>query len=331
MTKSPSVSIGLPVYNGEKHLGESIQSILSQDFSDFELIISDNASTDSTCEICRSFAAHDSRIRLHQNQKDLGAATNFELVFKMARAPYFMWWADDDFLVPRYVAECYEFLTAHIDYVICCSRMRIVDRSGEEIFESTANFTIDDDDSSLRFAKLLKMLPTATPMYGLMRRSALPTSNQLFRRIPGSDQAFLLELILKGKFKQLDKVMLHRRKPIGRSSLHEQFEFYEMASRRQLGNAKGFRFPHTRLALAFFSVVCSKPFSFWQKLRLAALLIAGTPFSEILALDFFLFTYGFPKARRLTNFLYRLTGDCRRAFWAINLLASTKNNRKRKS
>ncbi len=77
----PAVSIGLPVYNGDNFLAEAIDSILRQTMEDFELIISDNASTDRTEEICREYAAGDSRIRYYRNESNLGAMANYNLVF----------------------------------------------------------------------------------------------------------------------------------------------------------------------------------------------------------------------------------------------------------
>ena len=78
---TPLVSIGLPVYNGENFVAEAIQCVLSQTFSDWELIISDNASTDRTVHICREFAAKDARIRVHQNKQNMGVCPNFNQVF----------------------------------------------------------------------------------------------------------------------------------------------------------------------------------------------------------------------------------------------------------
>ena len=92
----PRVSIGLPVYNGQEFLEETLHSILNQTFNDFELIICDNASTDRTAEICRSFAKRDRRIRYYRNEINLGAAKNFNGVFFLARGEYLKWSDNDD-------------------------------------------------------------------------------------------------------------------------------------------------------------------------------------------------------------------------------------------
>ena len=99
----PRVSIGLPVYNGENFLEFALDSILGQTFQDFELIISDNASTDATESICRRYAAKDSRIRYYRNPNNQGAAQNYNRVFALARGEYFKWAAHDDVCKPNYL------------------------------------------------------------------------------------------------------------------------------------------------------------------------------------------------------------------------------------
>ncbi len=92
----PAISIGMPVYNGEKYLREAVDSLLAQTFSDFELIISDNASTDATESICRQYEKADRRIRYIRQQENIGVVRNFQFVLRQAGAPYFMWAACDD-------------------------------------------------------------------------------------------------------------------------------------------------------------------------------------------------------------------------------------------
>src|SRR3954466_4130607 len=99
-TDIPRVSIGLPVFNGEKYLPEALDSLVSQDFEDLEIILSDNGSTDSTQNICREFAAKDPRIRYHRNQTNIGASKNYNRVLELARGEYFKWASHDDICHP---------------------------------------------------------------------------------------------------------------------------------------------------------------------------------------------------------------------------------------
>ena len=95
---TPAVTLSMPVYNGAGYIRTAITSCLEQDFEDFELIITDNASTDGTEDICRGFASVDRRVRYVRNSHNLGAAPNYNLGFRMGRGRYFKWCAHDDFI-----------------------------------------------------------------------------------------------------------------------------------------------------------------------------------------------------------------------------------------
>ena len=128
---TPAVSIGLPVYNGEAHLAEALDSLLAQTFSDFELIISDNASTDRTAEICRAYAARDPRIRYTRQEQNRGAAWNYNRVFALASGRYFKWFSHDDLCSQNYFERCVEILERDPAVVLSYGKTTLVDESGE--------------------------------------------------------------------------------------------------------------------------------------------------------------------------------------------------------
>src|SRR5687768_11197719 len=129
----PRLSIGLPVYNGERYLQGAIESLLSQTFDDFELIICDNASTDRTQSICTAFAARDPRVRYFRNDRNVGAAGNFNLAFRRSRGRYFKWAAHDDLHEPDYLARCVAALDADPSAVLCQTATRVIDPVGSEV------------------------------------------------------------------------------------------------------------------------------------------------------------------------------------------------------
>ena len=102
-----AISIGMPVYNGAKYIGQALDSLLAQTFFDFELIISDNASTDDTETICKSYERLDSRIRYVRQAKNLGALANFQFVLDQAKGQFFMWAAADDLWDNQWVETLY--------------------------------------------------------------------------------------------------------------------------------------------------------------------------------------------------------------------------------
>ena len=117
--RPPRVSIGLPVFNGERYLAPAIGSVLGQDFRDLELIVCDNASTDRTPEICAAYARRDARVRYVRNPRNLGAGPNYDRCFRLARGEYFKWAAHDDRLAPDYLSRTVAALDAAPGAVLC--------------------------------------------------------------------------------------------------------------------------------------------------------------------------------------------------------------------
>jgi len=115
---SPTVSIGMPVYNGEKYICEALNSLMAQTFTDFELIISDNASTDGTEAICREHTAKDSRIRYVRQPENRGGHWNFNFVLKEAKGIYFTWLAFDDALEINFLGETVNYMSLHNECVL---------------------------------------------------------------------------------------------------------------------------------------------------------------------------------------------------------------------
>src|SRR3990172_11630910 len=106
----PKVSVGMPVYNAERYLEEALASILAQSFDDFELVISDNASTDRTAEICRAYADKDERIRYFRMRQNYGVIDNFNSVFRLSGGEYFKWAASDDVCERDYLRKAVDVL-----------------------------------------------------------------------------------------------------------------------------------------------------------------------------------------------------------------------------
>ncbi len=126
--KQVKLTIGIPVYNGENFLVEKITSILNQDFTNFELIISDNGSTDSTKKICGEFVTKDKRIKFFSHEKNLGANWNFNFILKEARGEYFMWTAADDKILPGFYEKNMEMLEKDTNIVCSASQVKYFGR-----------------------------------------------------------------------------------------------------------------------------------------------------------------------------------------------------------
>ncbi len=210
----PLVSVGMPVYNGEDHIEKALESLLGQDYTNLEIVISDNASTDATRRICDEYAAKDPRIRYHQNPANLGMVRNFNKVFQLAAGPYFMWAAHNDVWERSFVSQCVEVLDRSPSVVVCYTHARLMSDSGESIDFSFPSFDTDAPgmDRISRFHVHIWGITYPYPLRGLMRSSALRRTS-LFRDTLGADLVLLTELSLLGAFAYIPSLLFHNRLP----------------------------------------------------------------------------------------------------------------------
>lgn len=214
---APSVSLGLPVYNGAEYVDEAIGSILAQDHADFELIISDNGSTDDTSEICRAYAQSDPRIRYHRQPTNRGASFNFGFVAGQARGALFKWAAHDDVLEPQYLKRCVEILHADPEVVLCHTAIAEIDEQGE-IFRYTPHRRFAEQTSpAARFADVLLRAGATYHSLGVVRTHILRRT-PLLAPYSSSDMPLLAELALYGRFHEIPEPLYRRREHRGQST-----------------------------------------------------------------------------------------------------------------
>lgn len=171
MKAQPKVSIGMPVYNGERFVRSALDSLLAQVFNDFELIVSDNASTDSTESICREYMSRDKRIRYVRQRENIGSIANFQFVLSEASGDYFMWAAADDRRDPRFLSMAVDVLDSDVRVGLVFSDMITENLITGARESSSCGFT----DSRRKFFKYLFRLQSSCPslIYGLHRRHLL--------------------------------------------------------------------------------------------------------------------------------------------------------------
>ncbi len=217
MDKQPRVSIGLPVYNGEKYLPNALTRLLEQDFTDFELIVCDNASTDATQEICRALAEKDSRIRYFRNDKNIGLSANFNRTFELSRGEFFKWAAhDDDFpraMLSRFVSV---FEKAPPTVAVVYSHCEYIDPFGNVEGVNSDGVDKDDPRPHKRLSHLLRHIHMYNSHYGLMR-SAMLRRTRLNGLFPGSDHVLMAELAMLGVLVEVPEPLLRIRRHPGRT------------------------------------------------------------------------------------------------------------------
>jgi len=205
---NPLVTVGLPVYNGEKYLSQAIESILCQTYRHFELVISDNASSDGTRDICLGFAAEDSRIHYIRQDMNNGVVSNSNAVCRYARGEYFRWASDDDYTTPDHLEKCVAVLESHPESVAAYTRT--VWLEGDTQTERSEGLDIDSHSPVDRFRNCLLQMGRCNVPYGLIRTHAL-NATRLFGLYVGSDVDLMLELSLYGTFVEIPEPLFFRR------------------------------------------------------------------------------------------------------------------------
>jgi glycosyltransferase involved in cell wall biosynthesis len=261
-----TVSIGVPIYNGEKYLAAAIDSLRQQSFSDFEIILSDNASTDRTAAICRAYEAKDPRIRYYRNDRNLGAAANFNRAVELSSAPLFHGGACDDLYHPFFIERCIHALHERPDVVLCHTRAKVIGDDGEELaYDRERNCLIDSygdrvmspehynigegPDPEGRFREVLWFVTWCLPVSGVVRRAALLRTS-LHGNYYGADKVLLAELALQGPFLQLEEELFAKR-------IHRGCTFYQTTKEKAEHDAYYSNgVPQIRMLRDYIRMVC---------------------------------------------------------------------------
>lgn len=264
MSNKPLISIGLPTYNRAATLGRAIESVLKQDYQNFELVISDNASTDVTEAICLRAAHDDDRIKYVRQQDNQGLVANFREALRHSGGEFFMWLADDDWLEPSYLSRCMNVFLAEPQHSLVCGNGRYF-QNGTLIFDEE-ELNLSQDSGAKRVLSYYRRVGMNGMFYGLMRRdliSSLPFENKL-----GIDWLLTAQVAFSGKVRVLSEVHLNR-------SLDGASQ--DMTKLAFNAGLSGFmaRYPHLNIAASVFKDVLwqspvYRPLSKLERLKLAA-------------------------------------------------------------
>lgn len=287
---TPRVSIGMPLYNAERYLEQTLDSILAQTFADFELIICDNASTDGTEAICRRYAARDGRIAYSRNPRNLGATYNFNRTFALAHGEYFRHAAYDDPIEPTYLERCVALLDAHPEVVLAYPQSRLIDEDGGP---HRGNLRLTDLNLRMprpheRFEAYLRIglaERLCDPVFGLFRRAVLARTPVIGNYV-SSDAILLGEIALSGQIAEIPEALFLRRfhkngSVLANPTIDDRYAWFDPALRGNVWN----RLFRWRWLLELMKAIGRAPLGPLERLRC------------YLALRIFLSRYGFAMAR----------------------------------
>ncbi len=273
-SKPPLVSIGVPVYNEEHFIEESLTSLLAQDYPNIEIIISDNASTDETAAVCQHFANKDPRITFHCFDENRGATENYQYVLDHSSGVYFMWAAGHDLWSPNTILECVNMLEEHPESAIATGSSKWIDKNGN-LMTKVSGWT--DTRGMHPIARFFSVFwGNMHPVLGLIRRSYLKELGQ-FQSFAGADLVLLSELVLKGDFIHATNATWQRREFRHEQKHSDKLKRYRSTEYRITQSLLDRIFPLQRLPLALLSVVLRSTLPLTQKIALFIALTTAFP------------------------------------------------------
>jgi len=215
MTHTPRLSIGLPVYNGERYLAEAVESLLAQTYQNFELIISDNASSDGTEGICRRYVAHDPRVIFIRQPRNLGCVPNHNFVLGQARGELFKWASHDDIYAPKLLQRCVEALDTHPEAVLSHTGTSIIDNAGNRVRDIEYLLATDSPHAPERFHSVL-FGTGGDDFYGVIRTEVLRLAKP-HASYHHAERTLMAEIGLHGTFCVLPEQLYFRRDHVARA------------------------------------------------------------------------------------------------------------------
>lgn len=266
--RPPRLTLGLPVYNGERYLAESLDALLAQTYTDFELIISDNGSTDGTSAIAQAYAELDPRVRYVRHPVNRGSSFNHNYVITEARGELFKWVSDDDLYAPELLQLCVEALDRRPEVPVAHAWTAFLNARGEVVAEPEYPLVTDVPDPAVRLRSLLST-QGGDDIYGVIRMSVLSTMAP-FGSYHMADRTFVAELLLHGPFYNVPAYLYFRRDHPARASRVGRY-IRLRCSHLDPARANRWRHPMVRLLAeylwGFVSAISRAPLSPRDRLR----------------------------------------------------------------
>ena len=219
--RAPLVTIGMPTYNGARYLAQSLDSLLNQDYPNWELVISDNCSTDETEAIARSYAAQHPQIRYERSPVNRGAAANFNRVLELATGPFFVFAADHDLWDPTFLSRCVSLLEANPQSVLVYPQTTLTSMDGRPLEVMKDLIKLGDPSAMARYKRLIWNLEACNMVYGVGRLEAFRRAGG-FADVFGPDHLMLARLVLQGTVERVEEPLYFRRQNRAEETFEEE-------------------------------------------------------------------------------------------------------------
>ncbi|WP_420493158.1 glycosyltransferase family 2 protein [Sedimenticola hydrogenitrophicus] len=253
MHSYPLISVGVPVYNEEKYISKTLDSLLSQDYPNLEIVISDNSSDDGTSIICQRYASNHPSIVYHRHKINRGPGFNFEYALTMANGEYFMWASGHDLWNKRFISICHEALTESSNTVLCFGPAFWISSNGDSLNRVSGGF----DTSGLSIISRFNMVfwGNMHPVLGLINTELLRSTSII--NTVGSDLLILTNLCLHGNFAYRSDAVWSRREFRNEQTYSEKIKRYK-SNQYLLAKSRISKFlPLARLPIELIRIVAS--------------------------------------------------------------------------
>jgi glycosyltransferase involved in cell wall biosynthesis len=263
-SSKPRVSVAIPVFNGDNYLAEALDSILAQTYRDFEIVISDNGSSDDTENICRRYAEQDSRVRYFRHDVNQGASWNFRRAVALASGEYFVFLAHDDKWAPEFLEKCVAILDTKPEVVLCYPKAIEIDPQGNALYKKEQFLEADSPKPHRRFRQLIRMDHNCETLFGLTRTDIL-SKTSIHADFPDGDRVMLGELSLYGTYYRVPEYLFfHREHPVRSLNIYPS-RFDRLAL---LKPTKGnqIAFPHFEEFFAYLRGIRSVPLGVGERI-----------------------------------------------------------------
>ena len=261
---SSKVSIGMPVYNGDNYLAETLDSILGQTYQNFEVVISDNGSTDGTERICREYVAKDPRFQYHRSEVNLGVSRNFKRAVGLSSGDYFMFLAHDDKLAPEFLERCVAVLDTQPEVVLCYPKAIEIDAQGNPLYKKEQPLDAGSPRPHLRFRQMIRMDHNCETLFALIRADVLKKT-VIHGDFPDGDRVMQAEVSLYGKYYRVPEYLfLHREHPVRSINLYPtRFERMALLEPQRAGQLV---LPHFDEFFEYLRCIRRAPLKFSERL-----------------------------------------------------------------